>query len=123
MFAGCFRNRRARHISRLAFVLFLLAVGALPESVARSSEEADGAPRHGPARMLRDDWGVPVRGLRNQQESTNWSGYVLPTFQTGVKYTSAQGNWVVPGVTNEDHPQSAVYSSSWLGIGGKVGST
>jgi len=123
MFAGCFRNRRARHISRLAFVLFLLAVGALPESVARSSEEADGAPRHGPARMLRDDWGVPVRGLRNQQESTNWSGYVLPTFQTGVKYTSAQGNWVVPGVTNEDHPQSAVYSSSWLGIGGSCSNT
>jgi len=118
MFFGIFKNVRVRQLSQLVFALFLLAGTTLPESVARSAEEPDGAPRHGPARMLRDDRGGLARGLRNEAESRNWSGYVLPTVQTGVKYTSAQGNWVVPGVTNEEDPQLAEYSASWVGIGG-----
>ena len=118
MFAKFLENRRARIFARSILTLFLLTLSMLPESAARWTEERDGAPLHGPARMLRNHDGVPRRGLRNEEESDNWSGYVLHTSQTGDKYTSAQGNWVVPGITNEEDPQLAEYSTSWVGIGG-----
>ena len=118
MFIEFLNQRYTRIFARSGLILFLLAMSMLPESVARSVEEPDGAPLHGPARMLRDHDGAPRRGLRNEQESDNWSGYVLHTWKTGVKYTSAQGNWVIPGITNEDDPQLAEYSASWVGIGG-----
>ena len=123
MFSEFLKKRHTRIFARSGLILFLLAISMLPESVARSVEEADGAPLHGPARMLRDHDGVPRRGLRNEEESDNWSGYVLRTSETGVKYTSAQGNWVVPAVTNEDDPHLAEYSVSWVGIGGSCQDT
>ncbi len=46
----------------------------------------------------------------------NWSGYVLPTFQTKEKhYTVAQATWILPEVFF-DGVESA--SLSWIGIGG-----
>jgi len=48
--------------------------------------------------------------------SSNWSGYVLPNFQTGDTYTSVQATWVVPNLPFENARKHA--SAQWVGIGG-----
>jgi hypothetical protein len=47
-------------------------------------------------------------------ESTNWSGYVLPS-STSV-FTAVIGQWVVPTLNCSDTPNNN--SSSWVGTGG-----
>jgi hypothetical protein len=71
--------------------------------------------------LHRNPDGSPQRGLRNQFISTNWSGYVVANYQTGVKYTSASMSWVVPVVVygpSTDTTSSTQYSANWIGIGG-----
>lgn len=65
------------------------------------------SPKRGPS-------GIALRGPHNSLESTNWSGYVTPSYVTGQQYTSASSTWVVPAVSTT----SSGYSSSWVGIGG-----
>ena len=71
--------------------------------------------KHAPIEVLHDPKGNALRTREGQFESSNWSGYVLPDFQTGEKYTSAQGTWVVPAVVG--NKQFSV-TSNWVGIGG-----
>lgn len=61
--------------------------------------------------------GLGPKHLANQVETSNWSGYAVAHFETGLSYTSASGSWVVPSVT-QPAPGSAGYSASWVGIGG-----
>lgn len=79
--------------------------------------------RHAVVQMLRDPGGNVLRFQRVRQtlgQSANWSGYVLPKFETKQKYTSASATWVVPSVSFEDAPPGAglELSSNWVGIGG-----
>lgn len=71
--------------------------------------------KHAPIEVLRDPKGNALRTREGQMTSFNWSGYVLPNFQTGEEYTSAQGTWVVPTVVG--NRQFSV-TSNWVGIGG-----
>src|SRR5439155_16065944 len=77
--------------------------------------------KHAPIHLHRNPDGSPERGLRNQFVSTNWSGYVVANYQTGLKYTSASMTWVVPTVrygASNDSTSSDEYSANWVGIGG-----
>jgi hypothetical protein len=65
--------------------------------------------------ILRDDNGDPLKTFDNRYITSNWSGYVLPEFQTKKQYVAAQVSWIVPTVTYKGHP---AFSSSWVGIGG-----
>jgi hypothetical protein len=47
-------------------------------------------------------------------ESTNWSGYVVPSSQSVVD--AASGTWTVPTLDCTDTPNASV--SEWVGIGG-----
>ncbi len=72
---------------------------------------------HGHVHQFRprlDPKGNVLHGVRNEVESSNWSGYVVTRYETGQEYTSASGTWVVPSVDTS----YAGYSSSWVGIGG-----
>jgi hypothetical protein len=94
--------------------------------------------RHARIRAHRSDDGTLKRGLRNEVETSNWSGYVVANFSTGTVYTAAQASWSVPKVSYKTPPPvchtiemrrftrticnsanaEAEYSSSWVGIGG-----
>ncbi len=52
---------------------------------------------------------------QGQFVSSNWSGYVLPSFKTGDTYTSIQATWVVPDVPFEKRKHDSI---QWIGIGG-----
>ena len=71
--------------------------------------------KHAPIEVIRDPKGNALRMREGQFASSNWSGYVLPSFQTGQEYTSAQGTWIVPTVVGT---KKLAASSNWVGIGG-----
>jgi hypothetical protein len=71
--------------------------------------------KHLPVEVLRDVNGDPLHTFDKRYVSGNWSGYVLPKFQTNKHYVAAQATWVVPTVTFKG---SMRFSSSWVGIGG-----
>jgi hypothetical protein len=54
-----------------------------------------------------------ARGIKNQADSTNWSGYVL-TGANGA-YNEVSAEWGVPGV---DCPGGDQYEASWVGLDG-----
>ncbi len=94
--------------------------------------------RHTPINVHRNGDGTIARGTRNEIETSNWSGYALANFSTGVTYTVAQLSWTVPNVSYVPPPPvchvytvgrhtetictsanaPAEYSASWVGIGG-----
>jgi hypothetical protein len=53
-----------------------------------------------------------VRGIRNQAESTNWSGYAATT----GTYSSVSASWTEP--TGTCRSRGAQYSSFWVGLDG-----
>lgn len=93
---------------------------------------------HAPIAVHRDDNGRVRRHLRNQLESSNWSGNVVANFESASTYTAAEATWEVPTVTYTRPPAVChtihsgargatfcrapdprwEYSSSWVGIGG-----
>jgi hypothetical protein len=102
---------------------FMLASVVGMTAVSSAAEQPSLPPRlkHAPVQLHRNPDGSPQRGLRNQFISTNWSGYVVANYQTGVKYTSASMTWVVPTVVygqSTDTTSSTEYSANWVGIGG-----
>jgi hypothetical protein len=110
-------------ISACAVALVLAAaVGVTAVSSAAEQLSMPSRLKHAPVQLHRNPDGSPQRGLRNQFISTNWSGYVVANYQTGVKYTSASMTWVVPAVTYDprstDTTSSTQYSANWIGIGG-----
>ncbi len=52
---------------------------------------------------------------QGQFVSSNWSGYVLPSFKTGDTYTSIQATWIIPNVFGG---KKGTVSTNWIGIGG-----
>ncbi len=86
----------------------LVGGGALVASPARLGH---------PVQPVRGPNGAALRGPVDQVETTNWSGYAVAHFETGLTYTSASGTWVVPSVTPPPGYSSG-YSSSWVGVGG-----
>jgi len=117
---------------RLSYLPYCLILGvAVTFACSAPSSLAGQAPakmRHAPIQVVRDKNGNPMRqtagltrGLAQAQvTSTNWSGYVLPRFETGQAYTAARATWIVPSVLFVDAPAGATveYSSNWVGIGG-----
>jgi Peptidase A4 family len=68
-----------------------------------------------PVVVLRDENGDALRTFDRKYKTFNWSGYVLPKFQTNKHYVAASATWVVPAVTFKGHE---AFSSNWVGIGG-----
>lgn len=85
-------------------------------------EEPTHLRRHAVIHVLRGHDGNALRSGPQQAivSSTNWSGYVLPKFETGQTYTAATATWIVPVASFADAPPGFSFelSSSWLGIGG-----
>lgn len=101
----------------------VLAATLSMTALSSAAEQRTAPPRlkHAPIHVHRNPDGSPERGLRNQFVSSNWSGYVVANYQTGLKYTSAQMAWVVPSVSygeSTDTTSSTEYSANWVGIGG-----
>jgi hypothetical protein len=93
-----------------------LAVAVIASSSSATAGQARAGAMHAPIQLLRDQNGNPVPSVARQLTSMNWSGYVLPTFQTRQKqYAVAQATWILPDVFF-DGVESA--SLTWIGIGG-----
>ena len=93
---------------------------------------------HAHVRALHNQDGTIARGAHNEIATSNWSGYALANYATGLTYTAAQLNWTVPRVSYVLPPPvchlvnigrrtttictpplvQAEYSASWVGIGG-----
>jgi Peptidase A4 family len=105
---------------------------------ATRSDTPGTKPEHARVHVHRNDDGSLKRGLRNQMETSNWSGYAVANFSTGELYSAAQASWTVPAVSYNPMPPvchsvfirgstrqvcssasaEAEYSASWVGIGG-----
>ena len=97
----------------------LLLCALMPGLLALSSPVHAGSTKalakHALIEVIRDTGGRPVMTPGGQFVSSNWSGYVLPSFQTGDTYTSVEATWVVPDVAFADTKRA---STEWIGIGG-----
>ena len=71
--------------------------------------------KHALVEVIRDSNGRPRMTANGQYVSSNWSGYVLPSFKTGDSYTSIQATWVMPDIPFENRKHD---STQWVGIGG-----
>ena len=122
-------------VAAVAFVAVLLGTAA----PADTSEPQSLAPvKHAGIVAHRNEDGSIKRGIRNEIETSNWSGYAIANFASGTLYTAAQATWTVPKVVyvrpavvchfylyagvrhqycGQQHPPWE-YSSSWVGIGG-----
>jgi Peptidase A4 family len=130
-------HRRASYGKRLAGVM--LAAGLVMPAVQSDTPGPFGSDsRHARIRAHRNDDGTLKRGVRNEVETSNWSGYAIANFSTGTVYTGAKASWSVPKVSYKSPPPvchtiemrrsihtictsafaEAEYSSSWVGIGG-----
>ena len=104
-------------------MLFLLLTCALAigiEIVASPRLAIAGKPRadarYAPIEFLRGQIGNAVPAVAKQLTSMNWSGYVVPTFQTKMKqFTVAQATWILPEVFFDGLDSASL---TWLGIGG-----
>ena len=111
--------RRAASVA-LASITALLLLAMAPS--VRAGQAQHSSRHHAVVQILRDPNGNALRfGPRNAfAMSENWSGYILPKFETKQKYLSASGTWTVPSVTFEDAPSGfdMELSATWVGIGG-----
>lgn len=69
---------------------------------------------HKPVTPVRTPDGRVLRNEKDQMFSSNWSGYAVAQYSTGIAYKAATATWVVPSVSSSP----TGYSSSWVGIGG-----
>ncbi len=107
-------------VSNKPSMLLLLMICASIVAIVGSSSaviagQSMAAAKHLPVQLLRDENGDPMRTNDGQFVSENWSGYVLPEFETKQHYTAAQATWTVPEVFFQGFEAA---SSSWIGIGG-----
>jgi hypothetical protein len=130
-------HRRASYRKRLAGLM--LAAGLVMPAMQSDTPGPFGSDsRHARIRAHRNDDGTLKRGLRNEVETSNWSGYAIANFSTETVYTGAKASWTVPQVSYKTPPPvchtikmrrsiqtictsafaEAEYSSSWVGIGG-----
>jgi len=94
--------------------------------------------QHARVWVHRNDDGTLKHGVRNEVETSNWSGYAVANYATKTIYSAAEGSWSVPKASyalppsvchvyqfgtfsfqycSGSRPQWE-YSSSWVGIGG-----
>ena len=93
---------------------------------------------HGSVSPLREPDGTLALGISNEVKTTNWSGYAVANYATGVVYSKVKASWTVPRVSlvapppscqvtrigqvssETCHPRrvSMAYSAAWVGIGG-----
>jgi len=127
---------RASHVRRLAgLALSAGLVAVTAHAPAGPDPQAIG---HSRVSVHRNDDGSIRRGLHNEVETSNWSGYAVANYASGTLYTSVQATWTVPKVSYQSPPPvchtvtfgrrtqqectsatpSAEYSASWVGIGG-----
>lgn len=96
-------------LAGLALALGSLAASAPAASAgaARAAHAVPGGP------MIRAHGTRPLsgRGVRNQEESTNWSGYAA----NGSTYTSVSANWTQP---TGKCPGGDQYAAFWVGLDG-----
>ena len=111
-----------------SIVVFALAVALVGSSLSAgawqsrldSSRASFIAAKHAPVQIIRGPDGTALVSGEGQFTSGNWSGYVLPEFETRQLYFTAQATWIVPTVVFKD---KAAVSSNWVGIGGFCEST
>lgn len=104
--------RREVQFHLMSACLAISVLFAVPESPAFDSAQIGGA-----VHPIRNPNGNARHSVRDQIVTSNWSGYALAKFNSGVNYTSASAEWTVPQV--QDAPGATTsYSSSWVGIGG-----
>jgi hypothetical protein len=111
-----------------SIVVFALAVALVGSSLSveagqsrlDSSRASSVAVKHAPVQIIRGPDSTALVTGEGQFTSGNWSGYVLPEFQTRQLYFTAQATWIVPTVVFKG--ERAV-SSNWVGIGGFCEST
>jgi hypothetical protein len=105
-------KRSCTVLAGLALVFGALAAQA-PASASVSAHAATHVAATGP--MIRATHGtsplIGRGGVRNQAESTNWSGYAA----NGSTYTSVSANWTQP---TAKCPSGDQYSAFWVGIDG-----
>ncbi len=98
-----------------SFLIGVLAVAIVGSSSPVIAGPARAGAKHAPIEVVRDENGDPLRTIDGRFRSYNWSGYVLPEYQTKKHYIAAQATWTVPTVTYDGYES---WSSSWIGIGG-----
>ena len=111
-----------------SIVVFALAVALAGSALSAgawqsrldSSRASFIAAKHAPVQIIRGPDGTALVSGEGQFTSGNWSGYVLPEFETRQLYFTAQATWIVPTVVFKD---KAAVSSNWVGIGGFCEST
>lgn len=113
-------NKLSLVVSILASAVILALLGPISPAHAGQAGRADirlpvAGMKHAPVEVVRDRNGNALRTSDGQYMSSNWSGYILPKFQTGDAYTAAQATWAVPGVPAT---KGLTLSSNWVGIGG-----
>ena len=115
------RNIRAQAWQLVGAVLATLFIVIFAAEALSSARFLASSPVDGPMRPHRNGDGTLMRGEQHQRRSHNWSGYVVPNYQTGQTYTQAQGTWTVPAAVSSlpGGTNSWEYSSSWVGIGGE----
>ena len=86
----------------LLFVVSTLGVTLLGSSPLALAESSKALARFALVDITRDPGGNSELTPEGQLVSSNWSGYVLPNFQTGDVYTSVQATWAVPEVPYEN---------------------
>jgi len=106
--------------SIVGFALAVALVGSSLSVEAGQSRVDSGrassvAVKHAPVQIIRGPDGTALVTGEAKFTSTNWSGYVLPEFETRQLYFTAQATWVVPTVVFKNEP---AVSSNWVGIGG-----
>jgi len=113
-------NKSALVVSILACALAVSTIS--PISLARAGQAVQSDIRlplasikHAPVEVIRDRRGNALTTRDGQYMSANWSGYILPKFQTGDTYTAAQATWAVPTV---GATKGLTLSANWVGIGG-----
>lgn len=119
-------GRQALNLWRMLLLLVLVAVGTDTDAMTGSDAMAPvHARQHRQAHFDHTGDGELARGVRQQAQSENWSGYVVSEFQTGISYNSVQATWVVPTATyaSAGAGQPTEYSSLWIGIGGGCSNT
>jgi Peptidase A4 family len=106
-------GRRMLRTIAVAGCAILALLGAARTAFARSTKKLA---KYALVQVVRDADGRPLMTADGQYVSSNWSGYVLPSFKTGETYTSVQATWVVPNLPFENTRKHA--SAQWVGIGG-----
>jgi len=117
---GCVVRSRCMDASNKPSLVIAILLCAVTISLVGWSSPALAGParlhvKHMPIEVYRDANGDAMQPRDRQFIGPNWSGYVLPSFQSKQHYTVAQATWTVPEVFFGGFSAA---SSTWIGIGG-----